>query len=70
MDRYFSYEHDKNKFTIITCPSFISFFIVANITSRDMSLVKQHTSILKEYNKKNTSEHDTIMSLSCGLINC
>jgi hypothetical protein len=24
--------------TIITCPSFISFFIVANITSRDMSL--------------------------------
>ena len=38
MDRYFSYEHDKNKFTIITCPSFISFFIVANITSRDMSL--------------------------------
>ena len=38
IDQYFSYEHDKNKFTIITCPSFISLFIVANITSRDISL--------------------------------
>jgi hypothetical protein len=27
-----------HKFTIITCPSFISYFIVANITSRDISL--------------------------------
>ena len=38
IDQYFSYEHDKNKFTIITCPSFFSFFIIANITSRNMSL--------------------------------
>ena len=38
IDQYFNYEHDKNKFTIITCLSFISFFIVDNITSRDTSL--------------------------------
>ena len=38
IDQYLSYEHDESKFTIITCPSFISFFIVANTTSRDMSL--------------------------------
>ena len=38
IDQYFSYVYDKNKYTIITCPSFISLFIVVNITPRDISL--------------------------------
>jgi hypothetical protein len=36
-------------------------------TIRDTLLSNE---IFKEYRTKNTSEHDTKMSLGCGLINC